>query len=199
MSWEYCSKADVFLYCGIAEERLEDYWYDMVESIITRYTGEEYGSATDFTETYDGDGTDTLLLNHKPLNSVASLSIADVEITSSEYKVYSAGYIRLVSGVQASSLDHSIGSGSTFPSGEKNISVTYNALEPLVPGYVRMGAATMISQIALVHERGGSEMSLVNSEASSMGDNVRYIGSADLTKKLRSIMRTIIGEQWRAV
>jgi hypothetical protein len=196
--WTYCSKEDVSDYCGLSESTMKDSWSEMVEDMITEYTGELYGGTQSYTESYDGTGSDILVLNNKPVLSVSSLTISDVNITSTEYKVYSAGYIRLVS-TSDSALAEAIGGGSVFPAGQQNVTVSYTAQNASVPGRVRFAATVMISQIAMISNRGGADSSLSVSMASQRGGETSapWPRPTDVTGKLRTIMRNTIGDKWK--
>jgi len=199
MVWEYCTKEDVEKYSGFSSSRLEDSWSEWVESLMEERLGKIFTGTTQYTETYDGDGTDILLLDKVPLVSVSALSIDSVGANASEYKVYTAGYIRLVH-TAGSAIEEAIGSTSaTFPVGQKNISITYTAGEAAVPAYVEMAAAMAISQIALISERAGVEGSLSMSMASGRraGETDRASWKLDCTARVLKILDQLIGRKWK--
>jgi len=69
-----------------------------------------------YTESYDGDGTTTLFVDHKPIVSVTSLAIDDISAgtENTDYFVYlKEGYIQLY--------------GYKFNGGFKNIDIVYKA------------------------------------------------------------------------
>ena len=196
--WNYCSKQDVADYSGLSQSKLKDAWSDIVESMIQEHVGTDYGGTTTYTEAYDGDGTDTLILNNTPVSSVASLSIGDTALSSSLYEVYNAGYIRLVSST-GSDLDEAMGTvQSVFPKGTQNIDVVYVAGNASVPGYVRLAAILMVTELALVSERAGADGSLSisrSTQRAGFGD-IRP-RSTDVSGALRTIMQNTIGDRWR--
>ena len=197
--WTYCSKEDVQDFSGVSKDSMRDSWSMIVEDMIEAHTGTTYGGTQAYTESYDGDGTDTLILKHVPVVSVSSLSVDSVSMSSSEYKVYTSGYIRLV-GSTGTSLESALGAvGSAFPVGPQNITVSYTAEVAQVPGRVRLAAILMISEIALIHERGGSDGSLAVSRAVSRAGerDLQFPFSDDLSARLRRIMRNTIGEKWK--
>lgn len=196
--WVYCSKEEVSDYSGLAESKLKDHFSETVEAMITEHTGEVYGSTQQYTEDYDGDGTDTLFLKHSPVVSVSSLSIDDVNYQSTEYEVYDSGYIRLV-GYRGSAIDNALGTyGAVFPIGQNNITVVYTANNSTVPGFVKLAALLMITELALVSERAGVDGSLAVSRASTRaGETVIYPRSTDISGRLRTIMGNTIGDKWK--
>ena len=69
-----------------------------------------------YTETYDGDGTKYLFLDHKPIVAVTTLQIDDIDVgtENTDYFVYlKEGYIELY--------------GDTFEADNKNVDVVYTA------------------------------------------------------------------------
>ena len=58
--WKYCTKQDVEDYSGVAQSDLKDSWSVIVEGLIDEHTGEQYRGVTTYSESYDGNGTDTL-------------------------------------------------------------------------------------------------------------------------------------------
>jgi hypothetical protein len=196
--WKYCSREDVAQYVGISEDRLEDSWSEEVEDMIDRHLGESFQGATSYSESYDGDGSDTLFLKQKPVNSVTSLSISGTDVTASEYKVYQEGYIRLVSSVGTPISEAIYRPSSRFPVGQQNVAVVYSASSD-PPARVRLAAKMMISSMALVHERGGAQSSLALSMSGpkEAGDSDRPTWSADISGRLRRIMRNVLGARLR--
>lgn len=197
--WKYCTKGDVAGFSGLNEEKIDDAWSEMVEDLIDEYTGTTYAGASTYTESYDGDGTDTIHLEHTPISSVTSVSVDGVALQSSEYKVYESGFIRLVSST-GSAIDAAVGSvGSTFPVGQQNVTVVYVGGYANVPGRVRFAATICISEIALVAERGGADSSFAVSRATQRaGESDRsFVRSVDITGKVRTIIQNTIGQRWR--
>lgn len=155
MSWEFCSKDEVISLSGLPENEIEDGWSDYVQDMIKEYTGIDYGSSNTYTEDYDGTGTSVLRLKHRPVTSISSLSVDGTSMTSSEYKVYDT-YVELVQNY-GRPIQEAMGStGSIFPVGQKNVSVTYVAGES-APRRVAFCAALMVTIIANVAKRGGAD------------------------------------------
>lgn len=198
--WEYCSKRDVADYTGLSESVFSDSWSELVEGLIDEHTGRHFGETAQYTESYDGNGSDLLVLNHTPVVSVSSVSIDGTGVESSGYAVYSAGYIRLVSGESGYPVSHAIGdTRAVFPAGQQNISITYTALSASVPPFVKLAAMLMIAEMAMVAERAGADSSLAVSRATQRaGESDRALRrSTDVSGRLRTILRNTIGEKWR--
>jgi len=199
--WKYCTKEEVADFSGLAASGLKDTWSLVVEGMIDEHTGQSFGGTSTYTETLDGDGVnDTIILRHAPISSVTSLTIDSVDLSSTEYKVYEAGYIRLVS-VAGSSLDRATGSsGTAFPEGQQNITVVYVANQSTVPAFVKLAAILCIEEIALYYERAGASTSLAVSRATQRaGESAgNFFGfPTGLAAKLRYIIRDTIGQKWR--
>lgn len=67
------------------------------QSLVERYIGTSFSTAgVQITETYDGDGTDTLLLNYYPIKTIDELTINGTNITVGNIFVWNnIGKIRL--------------------------------------------------------------------------------------------------------
>jgi len=92
---------------------------------------------TEYTETYDGDGTDTLFLKHYPIASVSSLSVDDETVSSDDYSIYKEeGFIRLDS--------------SIFTKDNQNVSITYTAghgaTRVAVPNPLKLALKTWVAR-----------------------------------------------------
>jgi len=101
-------------------------------SLLERVCHRQFARAT-ATETYDGDGTNRLVLNRWPIESVASVTITDAsgettELDGSEFRVKStAGIIEFK--------PDSTAGYTVFPEGFQNVSVTYTAgYDPMPDG-----------------------------------------------------------------
>jgi len=197
--WEYCSKEDVADYSGVAIASMKDSWSEFAESMINTHTGRTFGGTQTYTESYDGDGTDTLILNNYPVSSVTSLAIGGTAVSSSQYKVYEEGYVRLVKSNTGTALDEAMSVNDVvFPKGQQNVTITYVANNSDVPGYVRNAATFMIAEIALVRERGGADGSLSVSRAvQRAGESTYRPRAVDITGRLRNIMINTIGDRWK--
>ena len=195
--WDYCSKSDVAAYTGLSTEDFQDSWSEMVEAMINEHTGGGFAGVQNYTESLDGDGTDTLYLSNRPVTAVSSLVIDSVDLASTEYKFYTAGYIRLVS-YYGSAIDRSVGTyDAVFPVGQQNVTVTYSAGET-TPEQVRLAAILMVAELANVSRRAGADGSLSVSRATrTAGEAGPWPRSTDISGRLRSIMRNTIGNKWK--
>ena len=198
--WEYCTKDDVKDFSGLSTESLKDSMSEMTEELIDEHTGNIYSGTTTYTEAHDGDGiSDTVILNHSPIASVTSISVDGVALQSADYKVYTSGYIRLVS-TAGSALDRATGSvGASFPEGQQNIEVVYVANDSTPPAFVKLAAILCITELAIFSERAGADSSLAVSRASQRaGESAApYRSAASMAGKLRTIIRNTIGNKWR--
>jgi len=109
-----------------------------VEKEVKEYCQRDF-EATDYTEYYDGDGTDTLLVDNYPINSVSELYDdpdrdfgADTLIDPSDYVIYSEeGKVVL--------------DGSVFSKGKKNIKIVYNAGYTTIPADLEQAVIKLVA------------------------------------------------------
>lgn len=109
-----------------------------VEKEVKEYCQRDF-EAADYMEYYDGDGTDTLLVDNYPINSVSELYDdpdrefgTDTLIDSSDYIIYSEeGKIVL--------------DGSTFSKGNKNIKIVYNAGYTTIPADLEQAVIKLVA------------------------------------------------------
>jgi len=87
---------------------------------------------TEYTETYDGLGSNVLFLDHYPISSVSSLEIDSVACEDSDYAIYSEGFIKLTD-------------GSLFTKGDQNVTITYKAGYAQVPGDVQLCCTQLVA------------------------------------------------------
>lgn len=108
--------------------------------ILERYIGRQIKSR-EYTEYYDGDGTDQLLVNHWPIISVASLHddpdrafTSETLIDSTDYNIYAnEGMIRLFN-------DEGV-----FVTGEQNIKLVYTAGYATIPDDLELAATILVA------------------------------------------------------
>jgi len=108
-----------------------------VEDEIRLYLGRSLETAT-FTEVYNGDGTNELVLNEFPVTSITSLSYMDDEVWT--LYVDETDYERLV-------IDYSklVMIGGTFYEGIGNIKVIYVAGYSTIPGSIKQSAKELLA------------------------------------------------------
>lgn len=91
---------------------------------LDTYLGRTIEAAA-YTEYYDGDGTGTLLLKERPVNSLTTLTVDGVAVDSEDWHLYAAqGRVVLVDGYDLS---------GTFTKGIANVYAAYNAGYASVP------------------------------------------------------------------
>ena len=110
---------------------------DSLNDVIEDYLGVTCIN-TEYTEVYDGDGTNTLFLKHYPIVSVSSLSVDDGTVSSSDYYIYSdEGFIRLDSDV--------------FTKDNQNVAITYKAghgaTRAAVPEPLKLALKTWVARV----------------------------------------------------
>lgn len=111
-------------FADISDLQIENF-LDDAEDYVEKYTGKEF-TVVEVTELYDGNGTDTLILDHFPVISLTSLKIEGVEQTEDQYFLYkNIGKIVLKNAILT-------GKGVTkvFPVGHQNVSVSYSYGDP---------------------------------------------------------------------
>ena len=108
--------------------------------------------AADYTEYYDGDGTNTLILRKYPINTVTSIYDdlarefgADALIDSDDYVIDNEEFIGSVRLFQNTVI---------FTTGVKNVKITYNAGYSTIP---KDAARACIMLVAYYFNRQGSE------------------------------------------
>ena len=193
MAWKYCKKDEAASFSGLDVSKFHDFMSAIVEEMIDDYEGKSFGDAVQYIESYDGNGTDTLFVNNVPIVAVTSLAVDGSSVSTSEYKVYDH-YIRLVSS-SGSRIKTAMGDvGSSFPVGQQNVTVTYTANQATIPGRVRFCAIQMLTVIALMSERGGSDTIIPMTRAGQEFGSNRTL-SMDVSKKLRTVMDNTLKEK----
>jgi hypothetical protein len=141
--------------------------------ICRNWAGQTFNRGT-YTETYDGTGTDALMLTEMPVNSVSSVYVSDGETPPSWITAGTLDYALNGNGVLlAMNRGGTAEWGSTWPARRQSVMVTYDAGYDTVPSDVR-GIALAAASRMLVQGPALFE---------SLGDvNVRYaIESTALT------------------
>lgn len=162
MSYTTALKVSQFAGGGVKESDIRSDWLAWADALIDDWVGHNYVATTTYTdEVYDGNGTETLVLRHRPVASVSSVKVSDTALTASTYKVYDWG-IKMDNSYNTSTLlpyqmleaDY-MGSKIIFPTGTQNIEVTYVAGSASVPVRVQLAATMIVSKIALASREGG--------------------------------------------
>lgn len=105
------------------------------------YCGREFAAA-DYYEFHDGEGTEAVLLEQRPVTAVFALSDDGAEIAADEYVVYpEAGIVRLASG--------------TFGHGARTVYAGYRAGYETLPGEVEQAVVAWTAELYQSREVGG--------------------------------------------
>ena len=105
---------------------------------IVAYCGRAFAAA-DYDECHDGDGSDIVLLDQRPVISVSALSEDDDAVEADDFVVYpELGIVRLKSGV--------------FGRGVRNVRVSYRAGHETIPADVEQAAIEWVA--AMYRARG---------------------------------------------
>lgn len=193
MSWVYTSKSLVNSFSQIPTTDLIDGYCDWVEKLIDDWTRTTYTGTTTYTdEPHDGDGNSILVVDHPPIVSVSDLSVDSSELDTSNYKVYD-GWVQLVT-TQMTDVSESLATDENiFPKGEQNVTITYIGGSATVPKSVQLAATQMVSAIALVAKREGSDASLKYSRVTrNDGDSSTTTETFGLQNSLLDIMKKYI-------
>jgi hypothetical protein len=149
MSQPLTSVTAVKAYLGVAGIDDDALLTDLIaraSDAIVAHCGRAFAAA-DYDEYHDGDGSDIVLLDQRPVISVSALSEDDDPVDADDFVVYpELGIVRLKSGV--------------FGRGARNVRVAYRAGYETIPADVEQGA---IEWVAAMHrgcgESAGREVS----------------------------------------
>jgi hypothetical protein len=115
---------------------------------IVAHCGREFAAA-DYEEYHDGDGSDSVLLNQRPVIEVLALSDDGVEVAADDHVTYpELGVVRLKSGV--------------FGRGARSVYVSYRAGYETIPGDVEQAAIQWTAE--LYQGRGAADGREIKSE-----------------------------------
>ncbi len=147
MAWKLCSKEDVLSIHPFPPDELQDFWSDSVEELIRTHMGTpNLGESIVLTnETYDGDGTNVLIVRQPPIISVEDIRISGVALTGAEYVVYQ---------------NHVALTNQSFPRGLLNVQIDYTSGDTTVSPSVRLTASAMIAAILNYRQRYGADSTL---------------------------------------
>lgn len=131
-------------------------------------------ATTTFTEKYDGNGSDVLMLRNYPLASVSSLTVDGAAVTASADGLTNYGfglgdtYIFFVGGV--------------FPRGRRNVAITYSAGFSSVPTDIEQACIEMVADRYKLPSRIGEK-----SKALPQGGSVSY-DTEHMSAKVRGLL-----------
>ena len=179
MAWKLCSKEDVISIPPFPVADLKDFWSVSVESLIKEHMGTpNLGESVVITnETYDGDGTNVLIVRQPPIISVEAIRISGVTSTGASYVVYQ-NYVALVN--------------ETFPEGLLNVQIDYTSGDTAVSGTVQLTAAAMIAAIINYRQRYGADSTIKWATGDQeMGESTPNL-NVGLTSHLKQIMKRML-------
>ena len=179
MAWEIVTKQEVADVHPINLDNMPDIWSETVEALIRQHmSSPNLGKPASVTEIHDGNGTNMLSVHAPPIQSVTSLTIQTVVVTSDEYVVY-PNYIKL--------------KDMNFVEGTLNVEITYMSGNTVVDPTVKLAAIAMIAAIANYKGTHGADSSLkwsqVDDQQAGEATPNRNIG---LTSHLTRIMKRIL-------
>ncbi len=179
MAWKLCSKEDVISIHPFPVADLKDFWSDSVESLIKEHIGTpNLGESVVITnETYDGDGTNILIVRQPPIISVEAIRISGVTSTVASYVVYQ-NHVALVN--------------ETFPEGLLNVQIDYTSGDTTVSGTIRLTATAMIAAIINYKQRYGADSTIKWATGDQeMGESTPNL-NVGLTSHLKQIMKRML-------
>ncbi len=147
MAWKLCTKEEVVSIHPFPVDELKDFWSDSVEELIKVHMGTPNlgESVVLVNETYDGDGTNVLIVRQPPVISVEAIRISGIAMTSTEYVVYQ---------------NHVALTNQSFPEGLLNVQIDYTSGDISVSPSVKLTAAAMIAAIVNYRQRYGADSTL---------------------------------------
>jgi len=162
MAWELFTKEDVEIEFGVPSDNLVDAHYNQAIAIAEDWMDKKIsGTATYTDEAHDGDGTDTLFVDHPPIVSVSDLSVDGSTQGNTTYKVYKT-HVRIKT-ISPTEVEAALwGREAVFPVGRQNVTITYvgGTATADVTEMVKTGLKMIVAQLALMKERGGSDASM---------------------------------------
>ena len=179
MAWKLCSKEDVLSIHPFPADELQDFWSDSVEELIKVHMGTPNlgESIVLVNETYDGDGTNILIVRQPPIISVEEIRISGVATTVAEYVVYQ-NYVALTN--------------QNFPEGLLNVQIDYTSGDITVSSSVRLTAAAMIAAIVNYKQRYGADSTIKWATGDQqLGESTPKM-NVGLTSHLTQIMKRML-------
>lgn len=179
-AWTLCTEQDV-RDIQTMPSTIPESWSEMVEGMIREHTGlTKLGlTSEEFTEYRSGDNSTFLRLKNSPVQSVSSLTIDGVAVSSTDY-VVGTYYVQLLSGV--------------FSYGVRNVVITYSAGDGEVDPDIRLAASMMLVAVNNYFGRGGADASIkwTTLSGSEKGGEQSKLGLAD---HLNGIMKATIRQK----
>ncbi len=179
MAWKLCSKEDVLSIHPFPPDELQDFWSDSVEELIKTHMGTPNlgESIVLVNETYDGDGTNVLIVRQPPILSVEAIRISGIATTAAEYVVYQ---------------NHVALTNQSFPEGLLNVQIDYTSGATIVSPSVRLTASAMIAAIVNYKQRYGADSTLKWATGDQqIGESTPNL-NVGLTSHLTQIMKRML-------
>lgn len=179
MAWKLCSKEDVVSIHPFPVDELQDFWSDSVEELIKVHMGTPNlgESIVLVNKTYNGDGTNVLIVRQPPIISVEDIRISGVALTGAEYVVY-PNYVALLN--------------QSFPEGLLNVQIDYTSGETIVSASVRLTASAMIAAIVNYRQRYGADSTIKWATGDQqLGESTPNM-NVGLTSHLTQIMKRML-------
>ena len=174
MAWTFCSKEDVIAIHKVPISSLQDFWSEIAESFIRTHLGARYlGNSTELVEYYDGENSDTLIVKNPPISSVSSIYVNGSLIDPDSYLAGETAIWLLNSNI--------------FPSGRRNIKVTYTSGTAEVSTEIRTACAIMVVAVSDYWSSLGSDTSLVFGSSEVLGGSTPNI-EIGLVSHMKQIM-----------
>ena len=189
----YCKVDDVMRACGLDLNALPKPMVesdikaniDDAEAVIDGMTNTTY-KQSQVTETYDGSGDDTLLLNNYPIITLDSLTINGTSVTTSYVAVYTGieggGKIVLKNTAEKNTFDDT---------GLQLVSVTYTYGFTSVPNMIKRATMNIAARMSLAQQVGGTYDDL---SSFSVGEFSGTIGQAYIN--IREAFN-MLKEEWK--
>lgn len=179
MAWKLCAKEDVLSIHPFPADELKDFWSDSVEELIKVHMGTPNlgESVVLVNETYDGDGTNILIVRQPPIISVEEIRISAVATTAAEYVAYQ---------------NHVALTNRYFPEGLLNIQIDYTSGDAAVSPSVKLTAAAMIAAIINYRQRYGADSTIKWATGEQqLGETTPNL-NVGLTSHLSQIMKRML-------
>jgi len=180
LAWTLCTKQDVQNLHNIDVASLQDSWSEMAEGLIAEYMGSPaVAQDVTYTETFDGNGKNIIVVERPPIKSVTSVKFSGTSIPVGDYEVGDTIITLLY---------------YNLPNGIRNVSVEYvSGYESgTVPESVRLAAVAMIAAMANHYKRFGADASLKWADVQQQTASQSPTRATGLITHLKDIMMSII-------
>jgi hypothetical protein len=165
----YVDVADFQKYSNVfSDTAIQQHYVDAAENIVNNYLG-YIPSASNYSQFFNGNGTNELQLKAKPINSISSIYIngASIPITyfyiSGEFIYYNA----------------------LFPVGKGNVEVNYNAGNVVIPEIIIL---TVLRIAALLQTESDSNIGITSKSFADSGTR-SFINTTNFDKYLLQISK----------